>query len=109
MAVDFGDFVTFDCTDSLLALSLSSSFAAITWPFVWFFEGYGKMKTVINDKTYMIFLIHSLNWFKKNEDAVRHNTTKLGRSNVSFFKGGGGESSNIRGTHTHTITKQSNE
>lgn len=62
------------------------------------------MKTVINDKTYMIFLIHSLNWFKKNEDAVRHNTTKLGRSNVSFFKGGGGESSNIRGgTHTHTL------
>lgn len=61
------------------------------------------MKTVINDKTYMIFL-HSLNWFKKNEDAVRHNTTKLGRSNVSFFKGGGGKSSNIRGgTHTHTL------
>lgn len=61
------------------------------------------MKTVINDKTYMIFLIHSLNWFKKNEDAVRHNTTKLGRSNVSFFKGGGGESSNIRGEPTHTL------
>lgn len=71
------------------------------------------MKTVINDKTYMIFLIHSLNWFKKNEDAVRHNTTKLGRSNVSFFKGGGGESSNIRGggepTHTLLQNNQTNK
>lgn len=61
------------------------------------------MKTVINDKTYMIFLIYSLNWFKKNEDAVRHNTTKLGRSNVSFFKGGGGEIPILGGEPTHTL------
>lgn len=58
------------------------------------------MKTVINDKTYMIFLIHSLNWFKKNEDAVRHNTTKLGRSNVSFF---GVKVPILGGEPTHTL------
>lgn len=61
------------------------------------------MKTVINDKTYMIFLIHSLNWFKKNEDAVRHNTTKLGRSNVSFFKGEGVKVPILGGEPTHTL------
>lgn len=69
------------------------------------------MKTVINDKTYMIFLIHSLNWFKKNEDAVRHNTTKLGRSNVSFFKGGGVKVPILGGEPTHTLlqTNQTNK
>lgn len=55
------------------------------------------MKIVINDKIYMIFLIYLLNWFKKNEDVVRYNIIKFGRLNVLFFKGGGGESFNIRG------------
>lgn len=71
------------------------------------------MKTVINDKTYMIFLIHSLNWFKtqfKMKTQLGITLQNLVDQMFHFLRGEGVKVPILGGNpHTHTITKQSYE